>query len=143
MNMGDQYTDHKTSILIFGPNQDGVSAFANKTVDLLKKKGVEYVGPISFPSIAMSEEGEAFSEDGAEVFGQPPSKEEIERLPNTTVFRRRIIIYGGGDVISEVLSTESTDGVFFRVSLDARSHQKGGRGTPHTYDPRIDYNTEL
>ncbi|GAB3310978.1 hypothetical protein [Haloplanus salinarum] len=141
--MGDQYSEHETSILIFGPNRDGVLDFTSEARDILQKKGVEYDGPIPLPKISMSDDDEAFSDDGAEVFGHPPSEEELKTLPGTTVFRRLLRVYGDGDVISEILSKESADKVFFRVLLDVRSHQKGGKGTPHTYDPRIDYKTEL
>lgn len=142
--MGGTYSSDSAEFLFFGPNRKGVLDIIQEAQELCERKGIEIDGPITPPSVTITEDHPAFDDDeDALLFGQKPTDSERRTLPNETVFRRILRVYNDGKVIKKIAALQRPSGVFVRIMLDTRTHGKGGKGTPHTYDPRLDYKSEI
>lgn len=142
--MTGTYSSDFAEFLFFGPNRRGVSDIIREAHQLCEKKGLETAGPIKAPTVTIAENDPAFDKDeDALLFGQRPTDLECESLPGETVFRRILRVYNNGEVIRKIASLERPSGVFTRVVVDTRTHGQGGKGVPHTYDPRLDYKSEM
>ena len=135
-----------TEVTIFGPNQDSVTDTASEIRDLCEQRGIEYKGPHPLPVVDLDDKEVHIDETGVELFGEPPSDQEIEKLKNRKVYSRKFDIhrYSSDEVTKEIVKRDYPDNVFLRVEVRETEFIGADQGhVPFSYDPSQEYNTEL
>jgi ribosomal protein S10 len=143
--MGETYAEDYAEFMFFSADGKQAQSVADRASEICEARGAEYDGPIPLPRVTIESDDPAFSdgEPDAELFGQRPSDTEVERLRDESVARRIVKVYRDEEAVKRIARLEVPPDVFVRANLDTRTHSRGRREQPFTYDPGQDYNTEL
>lgn len=134
-----------TQVIVFGDDHESVTEATSGIRTLAEKKGVEYRGPHPLPQIDLREKDVTLADD-VELLGEAPTEREQAQLADSNIFSRSFQFhrYASDDVVTDIVKRDYPDGIFLRVKVEQHSFIGADHGNaPFTYDPEMEYNSEL
>jgi len=133
-------------IILFSHNRESVLDAASEIRSLCETKGIEYGGPHTAPTIDLSEKDVNISDEGVRLFGETPTDQEVEQLDGKQVFSRSYQLhrYASDSVTKTIVKQKYPDDLFLRVKVEQSEFIGADQGNvPFSYDPNIEYNSEM
>jgi len=159
--MPDKYPESSGSILAASPDREALLSYSEDLKQAAHQSGGEFTGPIKLPvaktseirrfleNIKESNAEESMNNDFSQnwLFGLVNSQEDIDELTTAVdedlVYWARRYDVSGEQAIQAVFQTEAPESVLIAAELGHTNHPKYFGHNPYTYDPNIDYVTEL